>query len=995
MFRIPLSRPLRVFLAALCLLAAPAFAGPWRTLTGHRTFNPGDRLWKGRHPFSAPLHLTLSLPLRHEAELQGLLLALYDPASPLYRRFLTPQEFADRFGTPPDEYEALERKARAEGLKITGTFANRLALSVEGPSVTVERVFRVQLNDFQRQDRSLFYGPDRDPSLDWNQPVAAVAGLDDAERPHPRFRRNESSQARTAPGGTVPRAGGSGPVVAGTSTFLGTDFRNAYAPGVTLTGAGQSLALVEFGVYDASDIAQYESKCTPVLSVPLVNVYLDSLSAASTVDCNLAIEVDLDIEVAMAMAPGLDQMVVYMGDSTTNVLNRIASDNTSRQISCSWGWRLSTSDRTTQNAILAEFAAQGQSYFLASGDGKSTNPNKGIGAFTSDPPYGDRFLDNDDLTLQTTVGATDLSMTGTGAAWSGEVPVGIVNGWQSTGGILQGTRVGDNQATYASYQAGIDMSANKGSTVYRNIPDVSMAGLNCYVRDCGVDDNVGGTSAAAPLWGAFMALVNQQALLQGKGTVGFANLALYTIGKGASYTTDFHDVTTGNNGSATQFPAVTGYDLATGWGSPKGQPLIDDLVALAPTLTPTPTRTATRTPTSTPTNSATASATRTASWTSTNSATPTASRTPTETPSRTTTSTPTDSATPTATMTATSTASDTATRTATSTATRTATSTATSSATSTATDSATSTATDTGTNTPTRTTTSTPTDSASPTATMTATSTASDTATRTATSTATRTATSTVTSSATSTATDSATSTATLTATDSPTWTPTATDTATRTATLTATRTATSTATSTPTDTGTDTATRTTTSTPTATTTASATSTPTLSPTGTLTDTDTPTDSPTPTSSMTPSATASRTPTSSWTASWTASSTPSFSPTPTASWTSTPSPTITVTPTPLPHFLVRAEPNVSVGGAVVQFRVELPGSGTIILCIYDVAGECVFAKKVPGSAGTNFIPWAPQDQQGDPLASGLYIYYVQVGNGQGEEKALGKLLVRR
>jgi len=81
-----------------------------------------------------------------------------------------------------------------------------------------------------------------------------------------------------------------------------------------------------------------------------------------------------------------------------------------------------------------------------------------------------------------------------------------------------------------------------------------------------------GTSIAAPLWAGFVALANQQAQAAGIGNVSFANPLLATIGESASqYSTDFNDITTGNNVSTTpgQFNAVTGFDLATGWGSPK------------------------------------------------------------------------------------------------------------------------------------------------------------------------------------------------------------------------------------------------------------------------------------------------------------------------------------------------------------------------------------------------------------------------------------------
>ena len=61
--------------------------------------------------------------------------------------------------------------------------------------------------------------------------------------------------------------------------------------------------------------------------------------------------------------------------------------------------------------------------------------------------------------------------------------------------------------------------------------------------------------------------------------LGFANPAIYAIGKGTNYNSDFHDITSGNNnnGHGKSFNAVTGYDLVTGWGSPNGQNLINAL----------------------------------------------------------------------------------------------------------------------------------------------------------------------------------------------------------------------------------------------------------------------------------------------------------------------------------------------------------------------------------------------------------------------------------
>jgi len=99
------------------------------------------------------------------------------------------------------------------------------------------------------------------------------------------------------------------------------------------------------------------------------------------------------------------------------------------------------------------------------------------------------------------------------------------SGVGSSGGI---------STTYAipTWQQGLSMTANQGSTTFRNFPDVALTGENVYVLyNNGGSGTFGGTSCAAPLWAGFTALVNQQAVANGRATVGFINPALYTIGK--------------------------------------------------------------------------------------------------------------------------------------------------------------------------------------------------------------------------------------------------------------------------------------------------------------------------------------------------------------------------------------------------------------------------------------------------------------------------------
>ncbi len=160
----------------------------------------------------------------------------------------------------------------------------------------------------------------------------------------------------------MPNAG-SGPG----NSYIGNDFRSAYLPGVALTGSGQTVALVQFDGYDASDIAAYEARAG-LPSVTLSNVFVDGL--ATPTGSGGEVEVSLDIEMVISMAHGLSKVIVYEGNPPpnfipNNVLNRIVTDNLARQISCSWTWGDGPNAATDE--ILKEMAAQGQS-FVASGD---------------------------------------------------------------------------------------------------------------------------------------------------------------------------------------------------------------------------------------------------------------------------------------------------------------------------------------------------------------------------------------------------------------------------------------------------------------------------------------------------------------------------------------------------------------------------------------------------------------------------------------------------
>lgn len=517
------------------------------------------------------LSLAIGLPLRDKPGLTNLLQQIYDPASTNYHHYLTAAQFTQRFGPTVTDYEAVGSFAMAHHLKIVGSHPNRMLLDVQGTVADVEAALNVTMQVYQYPTKNReFFAPDREPSIDLNVAVLHIGGLDNFDRPKSLMHKLPKPQSAAQPllpgAGTNAPLGGSGPF----GYYLGTDFRNAYVPGVGLNGSQQNVALVEFDGYYASDITAYE-QLAGLPNVNLVNVAIDGGIVGGP--GGGVGEVSLDIEMVVAMAPGVSTIYVYEAPNPSpidDVINRIATDDSSRQISASWTY---DTDATTEQ-IYQEFAMQGQSFYQASGDSDAY-----VGVIESSE-------DDPNITL---VGGTELVMNGSGVSYASESVWNI--GYQPPGGAPQFSNYwgsGGGISTVRpipSWQQGINMTTNQGSTNFRNLPDVALTADNIWIiAGLGTQTGpVGGTSCAAPLWAAFTALVNQQAAAGGDAPMGFINPAVYAIGKGSNYTSCFHDTTAGNNiwpGSGGLFSAVPGYDLCTGWGTPTGTSLINALAPL-------------------------------------------------------------------------------------------------------------------------------------------------------------------------------------------------------------------------------------------------------------------------------------------------------------------------------------------------------------------------------------------------------------------------------
>jgi kumamolisin len=521
-------------------------------LTHHvrETVRSGEAQAIGRLPASQTLKLDIVLPLRDQDGLDRVVNEINDPSSGSYRHFLTVSEFTARFGPSQKDYDAVVSFAKANGFEVTGGTRDSMDVQVKAPVSAIEKAFHLSMHTYQHpSENRIFYAPDREPTTGLPFSLWHISGLDNYSIPHPLFvKKSDYAKAHGIPEDKVVSHAttGSGP----SASFLGSDMRAAYYGGTALTGAGQNLGLFEFEGTDYADLTTYYKNVGQTNKVPVSSVSTDGTSV-SCVDSKAGGDCDdteqtLDMTQALGMAPGLASLVNYVGSSDTAIVGAMVSHSPlPTTIGCSWGY--TPADASTLNPYLERMASQGQNFFAASGD--SSTWSKRNEAWPADNAY------------LVSVGGTDLVTASAGGPWKSEIA------WVDSGGGIS-----PDSIAIPSWQklSGVINSSNKGSTTLRNGPDVS-ANANFTFYTCAdqttcLANEYGGTSFAAPMWAGFVALVNQQLVSDGKSTLGFLNPTIYAQNITSTYSTDFHDITSGKSGS---YSAVTGYDLVTGWGSPK------------------------------------------------------------------------------------------------------------------------------------------------------------------------------------------------------------------------------------------------------------------------------------------------------------------------------------------------------------------------------------------------------------------------------------------
>jgi pseudomonalisin len=515
------------------------------------------------------LAMSITLGVRHQEELDGLLAALQHPASPQYHRWLSPQEFAARFAPSVEEYGALAQWLEGEGFAVR-RWENRLRLDFSGSVARVERTFGVRMNYYRNAGRI--------DIANENAPLLPIRFADNVEfmrlntfplaKPLVRSRSSGSDTVAMAPG----------------------DLRIAYnalpvlARGID--GSGQIVAVVARSDYNDSDVSSFQQQFGDDLPLPTkvfpagnpgvgaVNGVCSQYPPSQRPGCihGEEGEVLLDIEWANALAPGATVLVdIGEADIDQSLLDIVNHHPEAKMISISFGAceRLDQADSALFGIMYAQAAAQGQTVFVATGDDGADDCGDGRGAGVN--------------VLATSPNVTAVGGTALNAVFDDN---GNATAYLSEAVWNDGKGASGGGPSILFRKPAYQVAPGVPADGWRDVPDVALLASPLTPGYFTVVESavtiVGGTSAGTPSWAGIAALLNQAGPVEGSGAL---NTRLYTLAQqqyASGGSGPFHDVVAGDNSldGVTGFAAGVGYDLCTGLGTPDVDLLVRAFAAL-------------------------------------------------------------------------------------------------------------------------------------------------------------------------------------------------------------------------------------------------------------------------------------------------------------------------------------------------------------------------------------------------------------------------------
>jgi uncharacterized protein (TIGR03437 family) len=509
--------------------------------------------------------------LRPAASLEQFLRDQQDPGSASYRRWLAPDQFADRFGLTAHDIDQVAQWLRSQGLTVHDIARGRLWITFSG---TTERVGRALGTEFHRyrvggKDHIANAGDPQVPAA-LETVVAGFDGLNDFV-PVPQHR--VQPQYNTS---------------SGAHYLAPDDFATVYNVkplyDAGIDGTGMNIAVIGRTTVDMADIRAFRTRFRLPANDPKLVLFGPDPGRTSTDDVQ---EASLDLEWSGAVAKNATIQYVYARGVQT-ALQYAIDQNIAPVITYSFG----SCEFATSNALryLAQQAnAQGITFIAASGDAGAATCDA-FGAVTPQAAKGTTLSYPANVPEVTSVGGTQFDDSN-GTFWSGTMDAAGASAlsyipetaWNESEAANDLVATGGGPSAFFPkpyWQTGPGVPAANA----RHVPDLSLNASAGHVPYLVVTGGAlvafGGTSAGSPAFAGVVALLNQY--LQQKGVVatpglGNINPMLYRL---AQSTTDvFHDVVVGDNRVACVqsspncidgklgYPAGPGYDMATGLGS--------------------------------------------------------------------------------------------------------------------------------------------------------------------------------------------------------------------------------------------------------------------------------------------------------------------------------------------------------------------------------------------------------------------------------------------
>jgi subtilase family serine protease len=521
-----------------------------------------------------------------DAAIETLLREQQDPSSANYHKWLTPEQYADRFGLSIADVAAVTLWLQGQGFTVERVARNRTRVFFTGTVSRIETVFRTEIHHYLvRGEQHFANATELSVPAALSEVVLGFNHLDDF-RPKARVKSHTVSAQEIK----------SHYLLNGVHNLAPADFAKIYDIPSTPTGSNQSIVVVGQSNIILSDLDQFRT----IFSLParttsnFQQTLVPNTGTGVVLSANDSAESSLDLEWAAGVATGA-KVLFFQAGSTGSAFDAITyaiEQKSAPIITTSYGLCELQFTATQTNSLvqLGQMAnAQGQTVIAAAGDtGAADCDAPGL------PAQGGLAVDLPGaMPYTTSVGGTTFN-EGSGTYWSsGGAALSYIpeTTWNETTLVQQLEATGGGKSSLFSkpdWQTGTGVPSDG----VRDVPDIALAASPQHdgYLFCATDPTTntggcparlsiaGGTSFGAPTFAGILAILNQKTgVTTGQGNI---NPTLYAVA--ASHPESFHDITTGNNivpcGSGTPdcptsgalqygYSAGPGYDLVTGWGT--------------------------------------------------------------------------------------------------------------------------------------------------------------------------------------------------------------------------------------------------------------------------------------------------------------------------------------------------------------------------------------------------------------------------------------------